>query len=164
MKHFYFITIKAVVMLMFITVTSSMMGQKIALENNWGKQGATLLEQNTSGVTLNFSVQDYVISETSVDKEIMKTITMSGVLLQNSEGAPNVPGYSRYVAIPQGSVAKARVVRKQTNKVSDISIAPAPRIPLDTDKGPLLYKKDAGIYKKNSIYPENVVAVSEPMN
>jgi len=163
MKQFFIISIKAIVMLVLVAVTPQLNAQKVALENNWGKQGATLLEQNSQGVTLNFSVQDYLLSETSVEREVMNTITTNGVLLQNSEGAPNVPGFSKYIAIPQGAVAKARVIRKQTQRVDDISIAPAPRIPFDTEKGPLSYKKDQGIYAKNSFYPENIIQVSEPM-
>ncbi|NQU35289.1 MAG: hypothetical protein HQ521_18840 [Bacteroidetes bacterium] len=94
MKQFFIISIKAIVMLVLVAVTPQLNAQKVALENNWGKQGATLLEQNSQGVTLNFSVQDYLLSETSVEREVMNTITTNGVLLQNSEGAPNVPGFS----------------------------------------------------------------------
>ncbi len=154
---------KAVVMLVFITAILQLSAQKVTLNNNWGEQGTTLLTQSPQGITLNFSVQDYLLTETVINREVMSTITMSGVLLQNTEGAPNVPGYSRYIAVPQGATVKTRIIRKQTEAVNDMNIAPAPRIPWDTESGPLSYEKDPSIYSKNAYYPENVVEISKPM-
>ncbi len=150
-------------MIVFVVASMQLMAQKVNMSNNWGKQGTTLLNQNTQGVTLNFSVCDYVLSETTIDKQAMQTVTMNGVLLQNDEGAPNIPGYSKYIAVPQGAKVIAKVLRKQTETVQNIKIAPAPRIPLDTETGPLSYKKDQSIYSQNALYPENVVQISEPM-
>ncbi len=163
MKRLHFVTIKSIVMLLLIASSVFAFAQKITLENNWGKQGATLLEQSKQGVTLNFSVKDYLISDTKVDREVMSTITTNGVLLQNSEGYPNVPGFSKYIAVPQGAKVVAKIVRKQVEKVQDIEIAPAPRIPLDTDIGPLSFKKNNEIYSLNSHYPKNIIEISEPL-
>ena len=163
MKHILSLATKVVVIFVFIAATMQLSAQKVNLSNNWGEHGATLLTQNPQGVTLNFSVHDYLLSETTVDREVMNTLTMSGVMLQNNEGSPNVPGYSRYIAVPQGAVVSARIVRKQSETVQDMNIAPAPRIPLDTDIGPLSYSKDQSIYSKNAFYPENIVQISEPM-
>jgi len=163
MKKILSITVKSIVLLLVIAMTNSVTAQKVTLENNWGKHGATLLEENNQGVTLNFSVNEYMISETKVNSEVMNTVTITGVLLQNSEGYPNVPGFSRYIAVPQGATVNATVARKKSMSVQNIEIAPAPRIPLDTDKGPLTFKKNKEVYSKDSFYPENVVQVSEPM-
>lgn len=163
MKQLLSITIKSIVIFLFVATTNQLMAQKVSLENTWGQQGATLLSQSPQGVTLNFSVNDYFMSKTNVDNEEMNTITMSGVILQNSEGYPNVPGFSKYVAIPQGASVKATVSRKQSESINNIEIAPAPRIPLDTDKGPLSYKKNTQVYSSNSLYPKNIVQISEPM-
>ena len=162
MKQFLFYGIKTFLILLCITAINNVVAQRVAFENSWGKQGSTLIEQNSQGVVVNFSVANYLISETNVDSKVMNTITMSGVLLQNSEGYPNVPGFSKYVAIPQGASVVARVVRKQTESVQDIEIAPAPRIPKDTDKGPLSFKKNTEVYSTNGLYPNNIVQVSEP--
>lgn len=163
MKRFLNFILKAVATFVFIAVTWQLSAQKVTMDNNWGKQGATLLTQSPQGISLNFSVQDYLLTETIVDKETMTTVTMRGVLLQNDEGAPNVPSYSRYIAVPQGAVVKTKIARKQTKTVQDIIIAPAPRIPFDTETGPLLFKKNQSIYSKNALYPENPIRISEPM-
>ena len=147
----------------FIVASWQLTAQKVTFNNNWGQQGVTVLNQDAAGVNINFSVDSYLRSKTIIDKESLESITMQGVLLQNDEGAPNVPGYSRYIAVPKGAVAKVRVVRKQTKNVSNIKIAPAPHIPLDTDIGPLKYKKNSKIYSTNALYPNKLVQLSEPM-
>lgn len=163
MKQKLSFAIKGFSLLMVIAISIQLSAQKVSLENNWGKHGATVLDQSKTGVALNFSVEDYLISETRVNNDMMKTITTKGVLLQNSEGYPNVPGFSRYVAVPQGANVKVKVNRKQTEVVKNIEIAPAPRIPLDTEKGPLVYKKNSDVYSKDEFYPNNIVQISEPM-
>ncbi len=163
MKRIFYITIKIIVMILFVSVTQQTIAQKVTMKNNWGQHGATLLDQSSQGIKMNFSVQEYTLSDTKVEREVMNTITMKGVLLQNSEGAPNLPGYSRYIAVPQGAQVKASIVRKQSEIFENMEIAPAPRIPLDTEKGPLSFKKNSDIYSINSFYPENIIQVSEPM-
>ncbi len=163
MKKFLLTTFQALAVIVVLFASIQLMAQKVSLDNTWGDQGITVLSQNKSGLTLNFSVEDFVMSETTVNKAPMTTITMSGVQLQNDEGAPNVSGYSRYIAIPQGAVLKAHVVKKESELRENMEIAPAPRIPWDTEKTPLEYKKNQQIYSANALYPENILQVSEPM-
>ena len=66
----------------------------VKFDNNWGQQGISLKTQNETGLVINSSINAYSISETIVDNNPMKTITTGGVLLQNNEGAPNIPSYS----------------------------------------------------------------------
>lgn len=163
MKQCLFKTLRVVTVFAITFFALQLSAQKVNLESSWGKQGTTVLNQSKSGVTLNFSVEDFLMSETNVNKEVMTTITMRGVQLQNDEGAPNVPGYSRYIAIPQGAVATAKVVRKNVEVMKNMDIAPAPHIPLDTDKGPLSFKKNNEIYSVDALYPSSITQVSKPM-
>jgi len=92
----------------------------------------------------------------------MQTVTAKGVLLQNNEGAPNLPTYSNYIAVPQGAKVVAKIIRKQTEEVNDILIAPSPIIPKDNDNSPLVIKKDDKIYSSNQFYPNEIVTISKP--
>lgn len=163
MNKNYQLTIKLLTFLFVVFSSFQITAQKVSLENNWGKHGLTMLDQQPTGVSFNVSIEDYLMMDTKVNNEVMKTITTKGIILQNSEGYPDVPGYSRYIAIPQGAKVKAKVTRKQTTSVQNIDIAPAPRIPLDTDKGPLEYNKNKEVYSANEFYPNNIIQVSEPM-
>ncbi len=137
--------------------------KNIKFNDNWGKQGVTLNQQDQNGLTINASVNSYAITETMVDKKMMQTITTVGVYLQNNEGAPNIPSYSNYIAVPQGAKVVAKIIRKQTVPVNNIDIAPSPVIPFDNDNNPLIYKKDNKIYSKDEYYPKNIVTISKPM-
>jgi len=135
--------------------------QKMSFTDSWGKQGASLTNQSQQGVEISFSVNNYSIVETTVDGEQMKTIAMPGVLLQGQEGAPNLPAYSKYIAVPQGASVKINLRKYRTEKSENILIAPSPRIPLDTDIGPLQYQKNESIYNTNALYPEKMIQLSE---
>ncbi len=137
--------------------------QTVKLDNPWGKQGITLLKQSPQNLQVNFSVDDYVVTPTPIGNENMSTITMTGVILQNSEGAPNLPAYSKFVAVPQGATVSVNIADKRVETVPGLKIAPAPRIPKDDDLSPLEYKKNPEIYSKNAFYPEQPVIVSSPM-
>ncbi len=149
MKKTYFFTIKIFTFLVVVLSAFTITAQKVSLENNWGVHGLTVLDEQSNKVKFTVSISDYIMLDTEVDNKLMKTISTKGILLQNSEGYPDVPGYSRYIAIPQGAKVNATVIRKQSKTVSNIEIAPAPRIPLDTEI--------------NEFYPKNILQLSEPM-
>jgi flagellar hook protein FlgE len=136
--------------------------QKMSFSDSWGKQGTTLTSQGPRGVEINFSVHNYSVIETAVEGRQMKTITMPGVLLQGQEGAPDLPIYSRYIAIPQGASVRIEVHKYRTEKSENMLVAPAPRIPLDTETGPLQYQKNTAVYTKNAFYPEKMIQLSDP--
>jgi len=136
---------------------------KVSFENNWGKQGITLKSQDQNGLIINTSINAYRIDETIVDNKTMQTITTKGVILQNDEGAPNIPSYSNYIAVPQGARVVAKVIRKQSEYVDNIEVAPSPIIPKDDDNSPLVYSKNSKIYSENQFYPNDIVKVSKPL-
>jgi hypothetical protein len=140
----------------------SAQSRSMSFTDSWEKQGVSLKSQSTAGVEINYSVSQYTITDTRVGSEQMKTITMPGILLQGEEGAPNLPSYSCYIAIPQGATAKVRLKEYRTEKTENIQIAPSPRIPLDTDIGPLQFQKNDALYNKNAFYPEEMIRLSAP--
>ena len=151
-----------VALLVFSFTGLAAQNSKILFENSWGKQGVTIKTQDKNRLVINSSIEAYSISETVVDNNPMQTITTGGVYLQNNEGAPNIPSYSNYIAVPQGATVSARIINKQAEHVDNINIAPAPVIPKDDDNSPLIFKKDNKIYTKNQFYPNDIVTISKP--
>ncbi len=149
----------AAVMVSTIAIAQS---RTVKLADSWGQQGITLQKQSNSGLQLNFSVEDYVTTPITLDREELTAITMTGVILQNSEGAPNLPAFSKYIAVPKGAAVKVNIINKRTENVGGLKIAPAPRIPKDDDLSPLHYAKNQDIYTKNAFYPEQSIEVSSP--
>jgi len=155
--------LKAVVLIaLFFASSLPAQSQKMTFNDSWGKQGVSLTNQSTQGVEINFSLSKYTITDTRVGRAEMKTISMPGVMLQGQEGAPNLPLNSHYIAIPQGAKAKVVLHKYRTEKMQNVQIAPSPRIPLDTENGPLQYQKNAAIYAKDAFYPEEMIQLSKP--
>ena len=131
--------------------------------DSWGDHGFSILRQNSSDISLNFSVQEYFTTDAEVDGETLQSIHIPGVFLPNNEGAPDLPGMSRYIAIPEGASVSFNIVDYRTEIVPNMNIAPAFRIPLDTEDGPLDYHKDMQIFSKNEFYPAEPVVISDVM-
>lgn len=137
--------------------------QTISFDDSWGKQGISILNESPQSLKLNLSLEQYELHQTMVSRESMQTITAPGVMLQGEAGSPDLPVYSHYIAIPQGAVAEVNIINIRTETSTNVEIAPAPRIPFDTEQGPLDYNKNPQVYSANAFYPNNMVQVSEPM-
>ena len=77
--------------------------QKVTYPDSWGKSGISLKNENSSGVIVNFSINEFTFTDRDVDGEVMKAVQLPGHFLPNNEGAPDLPGSGRYIAIPQGA-------------------------------------------------------------
>jgi len=132
-------------------------------DDSWGKQGISLLKEDVNELQINFSLEEYVLIEKEIKSENYYTVITGGAFLPNNEGAPDVPSLSKYIAIPQDATVKVNIKSMRTEELTNIEIAPAPRIPFDTETGPLTYEKDVKIYTKDALYPNKIVMVSEPI-
>ncbi len=148
------------IVMLFLGIYTTM-AQKVTYQDNWGNHGLTISQQSSDGVSLNFSVKEFTLEDKIINGEVMIEIGLPGNFLQNDEGSPNLPSISRYIAIPQGATAQLEIVRYRTEEMPDMNIAPAPRIPLDTDREPLQYNKNMAIYSNNASWPAQPVIISE---
>ncbi len=137
------------------------LADEIKYSDSWGKQGFELKSQKANGIELNYSIKSFTLSNSEINGKSMQVVELSGNLLQNNEGAPNLPGTGRYVALPQGAVANISIIASRTDTYTNVELAPAPRIPWETETGPLEYSEDLAIYSKDAFYPEQPVMISE---
>jgi hypothetical protein len=115
------------------------------------------------GIEITFSIHEMVIEETEINGVPMKTFGIPGIFLPNDEGAPNLAGTGRYIAIPQGAQAQITILGSRTEVYHNVEVVPAPNIPLESDDSPVRYEKDMKIYSRNAYYPETPVKLSKPM-
>ncbi len=158
------VTLKALSVVLGLTIFMAATAQadEYKYTDSWGKAGYTLEVQSKSNVTVNYSIDQFALSDFEADGESMLNVDLPGNLLFNNEGAPNLPGSGRYLAVPQGASAKLTITSSRTEIIKNVSIAPAPRIPWETEVDPIDYVKDMSIYSKNAFYPENPVQLGEP--
>jgi len=147
----------------FMLFSFSARAEKVTYSDSWGQQGVTVKTQNASGVTLNFSIKEFAVDSRVINGENMQEISLDGIFLPNGEGAPNLPTLSRYIAIPQGATATVVITKQRTETFQNVEMAPAPRIPLETERGPLQYNRDLSIYSKNAYYPAQAATISQNM-
>jgi len=139
----------------------NLFAQDFKYTDSWGKEGFLLEEQNNQSVEINFSINNFSLISQQINGKSMMELSLPGVLLPNNEGAPNLPGTGRYIAIPEGADAILNIVEYRTEVFENIDLAPAPRIPWDNEDGPLDYTPNNDIYNSNSFYPENPIILSE---
>ena len=140
---------------------AGLQAQSYQYDGAWGTPGLSLTSESATGVEANFSIDHFQLTQLDVDGEIMQMILAPGNFLPNDEGAPNVPGFSRYVAVPQGAKARLRVVNYRIQSIQNVELSPAPNIPLDNDDSPLRYVKNERIYAQDAFYPANPFQISE---
>ena len=116
----------------FICVAGSFaQKENYTYSDSWGKHGMTLKSTKSTGVRVNFSVSEFALTDQTVGKSTMKTIEMPGNILPNEAGAPDLPGYSKYVAVPNGAVAELEIVSFRKEVIKNVNLAPAPEIGLE---------------------------------
>lgn len=146
---------------MFLTAALCTNAQQFTYLDSWGNAGFNLTDAAPTGVQVVFSVPGFTMEDQMVQGVSMKSISMPGTFLFNDQGMPNLPGKGAYIAIPQGSVPKLKVVAQRTDLIHNVEIAPAPRIPLDSDKSPLDFTPNVQVYSTNAWYPAEPVIISE---
>ncbi len=157
-------SIPALTLLLVFLLSGFIFSQPINYNDSWGNQGYTLLSESSGGIEINFSITSFEIQERSINGTTMSTVHLPSVFLPNDEGAPDLPGTSRFIALPVGSKATFQVIEARTETIENIDIAPAFRIPKGNEDAPLLYAKNDLIYSNNALYPEQPVILSEKTN
>ncbi|MCK4980381.1 MAG: hypothetical protein KAS62_08285, partial [Candidatus Delongbacteria bacterium] len=155
--------LKMSVVLVIIFVTTLAFSKKIQFQDSWGSQGFSLDEtKSISSVSITHSMNEFSMENSLINNEMLTTIQLKGVFLQNDEGAPNLPGSSRYIAIPQGASAKYTITDLKKEIYQNVDLAPAPKIPFDSVDSPMEYKENPEIYSKDAFYPTSPVILSKP--
>jgi hypothetical protein len=135
----------------------------VTYDDNWGDRGFNVISETPSGMEIVYSLPTLHTEAVTVDDETMYVVTIPGPFLPNDEGAPNLPGAGRYIAIPQGASARVTIVGSRTEVYHDVNLAPAPPIPFEPDDSPPVYWKDPSIYEADVYYPAEPVKLSDPM-
>jgi len=135
--------------------------EEAAFNNNWGDPGFNLVSQSPKGVEIVYSVPYVGFDEVAVGGETMTKVMLPGAFLPNNAGAPDLPGVSRYIALPRGAAATIEILGVRKRAYPDMDVLPAAPIPKETDDTPPVYEKDPAIYGVDAFYPAAPVMISE---
>ncbi len=135
--------------------------QEIVYPDSWGKQGFSIKAQRDNGLTINYSLKKFTINPVEIRGDKLQSILLPGHYLPNNEGAPDLPGSGRYIAIPNGANVTMKIRNQRIESIKDLDIIPAFRIPKESENQPLEFLKDTNIYSQDAFYPEQPVKLSE---
>ncbi|HPE85756.1 MAG TPA: C25 family cysteine peptidase [Bacteroidales bacterium] len=162
MKRIYFYRLLLIAVFTFsVSVSGLIAQQNIHYADAWGSQGYSIIEKKDQATVINYSLTDLTLSEQLVNGEMMKEIMLPGEFLPNNQGAPNLPGSGRFLALPQGATATVSILSARKETIDNIDIAPSPEIPWDDQDTPLVYAKNQTIYNTDAFYPSTPVTLSE---
>lgn len=139
--------------LLLITVGLQAQSLHFQFENNSSKEGFKLESSRSNGAVIRHSIPQMTIENLELEQATGQVISLNGIYLPNNAGAPNLPGSSRYIAIPEGATARLEILSYQKEVIENIDLLPAAPIQLDTDDSPADYSKDMRIYSKDGLYP-----------
>ena len=81
------------------------LAEVIQVAGSAGQPGMALKSQAPTGVELRYAMDSFTLDPLAIDGQEYQKLSLAGVLLPNNAGAPDLPGLSRYLAVPQGARA-----------------------------------------------------------
>ncbi|MCK4513230.1 hypothetical protein KAW64_15890, partial [bacterium] len=149
------------VLAVLVLMASVSPARTIVFEENVGQAGLAVEQLSDSFIEISYKLSEISIEDIDVNGEILQQILMSGLTLPNDEGAPNLPGVGRLMALPEGAIPHLEILSAKSQVFTGIDVLPAPDIPIENDDTPLVYIKDQSIYSQNAPYPAEFVRISE---
>lgn len=121
-----------------------------------------VIDQSFEHLKVEYRLPPFHLGQVTIEGEVFQEVMLSGHFLPNDEGAPNLPGNGRFIALPAGADARIELLETETDTLHGIRVPPAPEILTDTDPGPPQRIMDPAIYGSDSFYPKEMVGLSEP--
>ena len=130
--------------------------------NHEGKTGIQMIEQTRGNVALEYNLDAMSLTSFTYNGEEMQNIGIADISLPNEKGLPNVPSYSRTIAIPQGAQAVLHVVSYEQQVIDYVNVEPSLGVQMENEEPDMNYIKDMKVYAQNEYYPAEFASVSEP--
>ena len=150
--------------LLMLGVTSIVTAQEVRTFkfNHEGKNGMQLVEQTRGNVTIDYTIDEMSLTSFTYEGEVMQTIGIADISLPNAKGLPNVPCYSRTIAIPQGATAVLNVKSYEQQVIKNVNVEPSLGVQVENEEPDMNYTKDSKVYSENAYYPAEFASISAP--
>ena len=128
---------------------------------NTRPNGFSINSRSNNALTIGYNVSAITLENSDRDGLEGQFITLSGIHIANTAGAPDLPSGSTFVAIPNGSKPSINIASAKTKVIENVDLIPAPQPQLENDNSPAVYQKDMTIYGRNAFYPATPYNLSE---
>lgn len=153
----YLLRVAALVLLCPLSAIS----QHFTYPGQGNEPGLHVVSSDPGRISLTFSITEWTLADVEINRENLKKVELAGHFLPNDEGAPDLPGSGRLIAVPQGARPRLNILAMETETLHGVDLSPAPRIPKTTENGPLHYAKDQAIWSSEAFYPSQPARLSE---
>ena len=150
--------------LLMLGITTALTAQEVRSFqfNHGGKTGIQMTGQTKGNISLEYSIDAMSLSTFTYNGEEMQSIGIADISLPNAKGLPNVPSYSRAIAIPQGAQALLHVKSYERQVIKNVNVEPSLGIQAEAAEPDMNYTKDMKVYAQNAFYPAEFASVSAP--
>ncbi len=154
-----------IAILLFAAMALSAQTRDFTFSNSAQREGLNVEQNTRSGLSMRHSLKQLHIlniTDNGYTGDVIQGGT--GISLPANEGKPNLPSFSRFVAIPNGANAHIEMGYRSMTTIANVDLLPAVPIKFDTDDSPNTYEKNLSIYNRNAFFPEQPVTISEPFS
>ena len=133
--------------------------------NSAEKEGLSVVQNTRSNLSMRHALKQMSILNIT-DNGYTGDVIQGGtdVVLPANPGDPNLPAFSRFVAVPNGATAHIEMGYRSMITVANVDLLPAAPIKFDTDDSADTYEKNLNVYNKNAFFPEQPITISEPFS
>ncbi len=122
-----------------------------------------ILKSDQQTLILEWKLTDFAKTDISSATEQLQQIAFFDGSNGFSEGYPDIPQKVITIGIPSGGSAQVQMLYNETETLTDVSLAPV-FTPHKDKSGIDSYRitKNAAVYERNQLFPETVIAKSDP--
>ena len=154
-----------VAIMLFSAIITNAQTREINFNNNAPIEGLSMEQNTRSNLQMRHAlkhVQILNITDNGYTGDVVHGGT--GIVLPATAGEPDLPSFSRFVAVPNGATAHIEMGYRSMTTVQNVDLLAAAPLKFDTDDSPNTYERNPNIYNKNAFFPEQPVTVSEPFS
>ena len=151
--------------LLLSTLVTNAQTRDLNFDNTASREGLSVEQSTRSSLQMRHALKHvsiFSITDNGYTGDVVEGGT--GITLPANPGEPNLPAFSRFVAVPNGATAHIEMGYRSMTTVENVDLLPAAPIKFDTDDSPNTYERDNSVYNKNAFFPEQPVTVSEPFS
>ncbi len=155
----------SVAVLLLSALAMNAQTRDLNFSNTAQREGLSVEQSTRSGLQMRHALKHVSIlniTDNGYTGDVIEGGT--GICLPANAGEPNLPAFSRFVAVPNGATAHVEMGYRSMTTIENVDLLPAAPIKFDTDDSPNTYERSNSVYTKNAFFPEQPVTVSEPFS
>lgn len=131
-----------------------------------GAEPIVKLDESEKQIVISYTFPGFQLSDDSRKVE-GKTIPFKQVNIDSTgfyaeSGKPLLPSFGRYVQIPHNCDYEFKVKTGKAVEFDDVLVLPAQEMITDSPEEKHVFEYDKAMYKKDGLYPENIVEIKGP--